>query len=65
MTGDGVTWTFIACLGIGIVMLLPTWMLLFMAGMSTDTRQRWTCLVLGLGVFAGAVAIVMAGGGWL
>lgn len=65
MTEDGVTWGFLACVAVAIVTLIPAWGLFAMGAFSPDRAGRWACWGFSLVFVAGAVAVVLAGGGWL
>lgn len=65
MTADGVTWGFLACVAVAVVLLIPAWGLFVMGAFSSDLNGRVACWGLSLVFVAGAVAVVLAGGGWL
>lgn len=65
MTEDGVTWGFLAYLAVAVVVLMPAWSLFFMGALTPDRAGRWACWGFALVFVAGAVAVVLAGGGWL
>lgn len=57
-------WQFLAAVVLALIMLAVAYMFAFM-GAFADGSVRWGSFAVAAGFTAGAVLVVMAGGGWL